>query len=192
MNAISSTTPALPTTPVPTPASVDASTGGGDGGGDLLAAMNPAMDAAFAVGRPTNASSAATILGTSGAYIDGAKATLVRLDQGIERRERELAELRITDPEAAKGKAEQLDLLKRLRDRIQLSIERVSATLTGGSESASESRRENDRASDDARERREQLALLEQRRALLTPAVVQPNLDVDPSRAARTYASGPA
>jgi hypothetical protein len=191
MNAISSTAPALPTTPVPTPASVDAAPKG-DGGGDLLAAMNPAMDAAFAVGRPTNASGAAAILGTSGAYIDGAKATLVRLDEGIERRERELAELRISDPEAATGKAEQLDLLKRLRDRIQLSIERVSATLAGGSESATESKREHERASEQARDKREQLALLEQRRMLLEPAVVQPASDVDPSLAARTYASGPA
>jgi hypothetical protein len=130
MNAIAaSASSSTSLTAPPAPSTDDASSAQG---GDLLAAMNPAMDAAFAVGRPMDKQGAAAILATTGAYIAGANATIDKLDQGIERREKELAQLRISDPDAAADKEASLELLKKLRDRIQLSIERVSATAAGG------------------------------------------------------------
>lgn len=100
-------------------------------GGDLLAAMNPAMDAAFAVGRPHDMRGAAAILGTTGAYVNGANATIARIDEGLELRRTQLEQLRMTDPDAARRMAQQIDMLERLRDRIRLSIERVTETLAG-------------------------------------------------------------
>ena len=130
--------PTLPAAPItaPTPASTTTTSddSAGSGGGDLLSAMNPAMDAAFAIGRPTDASGAAGILATTGSYIKGANATIDKLDTGIERRQKQLADLQVSDPEAAQHMQTQIDLLQRLRDRIQLSIERVSETIAGSSD----------------------------------------------------------
>lgn len=154
MNAISgmNAAAAMPTLPT-----TSTSTGTSHGGDDLLADMNPAMDAAFAVGRPTDASGAAGILATTGSYIKGASATIDKLDAGLERRRKQLTDLQVTDPEAAQRMQTQIDLLERLRDRIQLSIERVSETIAGrgGDDDAPHSKR------------REELELLEQRRLLL-------------------------
>ena len=177
----------------PAPASTDAASSGQDGG-DLLAAMNPAMDAAFAVGRPMDSKGAAAILATTGAYIAGANATIDKLSEGIERREKELAQLRISDPEAASDKEAALEMLKQLRDRIQLSIERVSKSAAG--DTSGDDAAEDDLAieastarSIEERERlrREQAELLEQRRLLLAPTtVVAPT---DSSTVAGTYAA---
>lgn len=189
-SASSSATQPLPAPPAS--ASTDASSG--QGGGDLLAAMNPAMDAAFAVGRPTDSKGAAAILATSGAYIAGAHATIDKLAEGIERREKELAQLRISDPEAASDKEAALEMLKKLRDRIELSIERVTRSSTGDTSG-------DDAAEDDLaiatstarsveerdRLRREQAELLEQRRLLLAPTTVVAH--TDSSAVAGTYAA---
>ena len=189
--------PAVATTPAAT--TTPATTGQP---GDMLAGMRPAMDTAFAVGRPTDATGAATILGTGGSYLQGASSTLAKLDEGIAKREKELAQLRITDPGAAQDKQAQLDMLQRLRDRIQLSIERVSDILAGkdrddiggpeaasGDDAGGASRRGRAREDDDAR-RREDLELLEQRRQLLapTPQVATPAA-ADATTTAQTYAA---
>lgn len=161
------------------------------GGGDLLAAMNPAMDAAFAVGRPTDAGGAAAILGTTGAYIEGATATLARLDEGIEQRQRTLSRLELADPEAAAKLRTQLDLLQRLRDRIQLSIERVSETIAGVDEPDDPA---GGGSGDGARLRRrqEELELLERRRELLGTGSIAATSVVDTSMVAGTYGAGRA
>lgn len=166
--------------------------------GDVLAAMRPAMDTAFAVGRPTDAAGAATILGTGGSYLQGATATLGKLDEGIAKRTQELERLRLSDPEAAQDKQTQLDLLQRLRDRIQLSIERVSDILAGkdrddiGGPDPDDAGTKGGRSRDEEEaRRREQLDLLERRRQLLAP--VTPTTDVAsaaPQAAASTYAAG--
>jgi hypothetical protein len=167
--------------------------------GDMLAAMRPAMDTAFAVGRPTDAAGAATILGTGGSYVQGATATLGKLDEGIAKRTKELEQLRLTDPDAAKEKQGQLDMLQRLRDRIQLSIERVSDILAGKdrddiggpdpAEGSGDAKRRRSRDDDEAR-RREQLDMLEQRRQLLAPVTPATNVAAaDPAAAANTYAA---
>lgn len=170
--------------------------------GDMLAAMRPAMDTAFQVGRPTDAAGAATILGTGGSYLQGATATLGKLDEGIARRTKELEHLRLSDPDAAKDKQGQLDLLQRLRDRIQLSIERVSDILAGtdrddvggpdeaaGDGDAAHRRRRDSRDAD-AATRREQLDMLERRRQLLAPVTpATPVEAADSTAAAHTYAA---
>lgn len=154
--------------------------------GDALAAMRPAMDAAFAVGRPTDASGAAAILGTGASYLHGASATLARLDEGIGRRNREIEQLRISDPGAAQDKQGQLDMLQRLRDRIQLSIERVSDILAG---------RDRDDVGgphprDPNARRLEHLELLEERRRLLAPAAAAAVTAAGAENVAGAYSSG--
>lgn len=179
MNAIPARNSAANAAPLPAaPAqdSVDASTDAA-ASGDALAAMRPAMDQAFAVGRPTDAAGAATILGAGGSYLQGASATLGKLDEGIAKRTKEIEQLRFTDPTAAQDKQGQLDMLQRLRDRIQLSIERVSDILAGkdrddiggGDDEPARSRRNGPRHDAEAK-RREDLELLEQRRQLLAPS----------------------
>lgn len=196
MNAIAASSSSSATRPLPAPpaaASTDASSN--QDGGDLLAAMNPAMDAAFAVGRPTDSTGAAAILATTGAYIAGANATIDKLSEGIERREKELAQLRISDPEAAADKEAALEMLTKLRDRIQLSIERVSKSAAGdtsGDDAAEDAlaiERSTARSTDERdRLRREQAELLEQRRLLLAPTTVVDN-HADSSTVAGTYAA---
>jgi hypothetical protein len=176
------------TAPTSTPA---ASTGHpSSGGGDLLAAMRPAMDTASRIGTPTSAEGAASVLATGGSYLQGATSTLAKLDEGIARRRAQLERIRTTDPEAAKDQQQQLDLLQRLRDRIQLSIERVSDILAG--------KDRDDIGHDDAspaattaprRTRDEDLELLEQRRRLLAPQVDMTAASVDPTVAAGAYAA---
>lgn len=195
--------PGLTAQPLPMPpgaSTTDAATGAPRDSGDLLAAMNPAMDAAFAVGRPTNAQGAAAILATTGAYIAGANATIDKLDQGIARREKELEQLRLSDPDAAAKKEAELELLRKLRDRIQLSIERVSRTAAGDDvegdderldevESPAQARRRREHDIDERlRVRREELELLEQRRALLAPSTLDPGT-MDSGSVASTYAA---
>jgi hypothetical protein len=185
--------PAVATNPVAS-SSQDTST---QTGGDMLAAMRPAMDTAFAVGRPTDAAGASTILGTGGSYLQGATSTLSKLDQGIDKRRKELDQLRLSDPDAAKDKEAQLDMLQRLRDRIQLSIERVSDILAGKDrddiggpdpEPRTGSRARGRARGDDAEtKRREELELLEQRRQLLAPPVEQTQAASD--AVASAYAS---
>jgi hypothetical protein len=194
-SASSSSTQPLPA--LPAPASADAASSGQ--GGDLLAAMNPAMDAAFAVGRPTNASGAAAILATTGAYIAGANATIDKLDEGIQRRERELDQLRLSDPNAATKKEGELELLKKLRDRIQLSIERVTRTAAGEDadevpagddvEAILDAKAEERTLEDRDRRRREEVELLEQRRLLLAPTTIDAAATMDSSHVAHAYAS---
>lgn len=191
MNAIPSSSPA-PVAPLPAMTRATDSTGAA--GGDMLAAMRPAMDTAFQVGRPVDARGAAAVLGTGGSYVQGASATLVKLDEGIARRRQEIAELRLSDPDAAKDRQGQLEMLERLRDRIQLSIERVSDILAGkdrddigGPEpDITKGRR-------DARSRRERdaqdLELLEQRRQLLAPKGADAVGSADTALVVGTYAS---
>ena len=95
----------------------------------MLAAMQPAMDTAQAIGAPVTRADAAGILATGAPYLEGAARTVGALDKAITRREAEVEQLRLTDPEAAAAKAGKLDLMQQLRDRIQLSIERVSEIL---------------------------------------------------------------
>jgi hypothetical protein len=191
MHALSGTNVAagMPTLPAATSAAPAASTTHDTTGGeDLLAAMNPAMDAAFAVGRPTDASGAAGILATTGSYIKGANATIDKLDQGIERRHKQLADLQLTDPEAAQKMQTQIDLLQRLRDRIQLSIERVTETIAGTGDDApgvTDKDREDQKLS-----RREELELLEQRRLILTGAPGAQLAAANVSMVADTYGAG--
>ncbi|MCW2926510.1 MAG: hypothetical protein JWM86_478, partial [Thermoleophilia bacterium] len=45
---------------------------------DMLSDMRPAMDDAFAVGRPTDAQGAAAVLATGSSYVQGASSTLAR------------------------------------------------------------------------------------------------------------------
>jgi hypothetical protein len=171
--------------PVPAPAAVAPSSEDSSGSGDMLAAMRPAMDAAFAVGKPTNASGAAAILATTGDYVRGAQATMAKVGEGIERRKEQIAALQGTDPDRAAKLQEQVDLLEKLRDRIQLSIERVMGTT------------DSDDPDDDLqaqakrkrRERDDELAVLARRHELLGSQVqsmlVQP---ADASMVAATYA----
>lgn len=176
---------AVPMPGISTSSTADPTQGGG---GDLLAAMNPAMDAALAVGRPMDAGGAAAILGTTGAYIEGATATLARLDEGIEQRQRTLARLELADPEAAAKLRTQLDLLQRLRDRIQLSIERVSETVAGVDGAGAP------RGDSEARvhRRHEELELLERRRELLGASVVAATQPTDASMVAGAYGAARA
>ncbi|MEO6867485.1 MAG: hypothetical protein ABI200_05645 [Gaiellales bacterium] len=145
------------------------------GGGDALAAMRPAMDAAFAVGAPATSRDAASVLATGGSYISGATRTLDRLDKGIETKQAKIEQLRASDPKAAEQEQGQLDMLERLRDRIQLSIERVGDILAGkdrddiGSDGADAGPSKASTSRED--ERREQLKSLEQRRQLLAPSI---------------------
>ena len=187
MSTGTSTTPALPVTPIqPVSSSTDAASG------DLLAAMNPAMDAAFRIGRPTDQSGAAAILATTGSYIAGATATLDRLDEGIRRRTMELGQLQLSDPKAAERATRDLDLLQRLRDRIELSIERVTETSLGSDEAPADgqpSRRELDER---AQRKREELELLEQRRLMLAPTGVGDAAHLDSTSVAEVYGAGTA
>ncbi len=185
MNSIASSANASATQQLPAPRANDSTDAASSGqGGDLLAAMNPAMDAAFAVGRPTDRQGAAAILATTGAYIAGANATIDKLDEGIRRREHELEQLRISDPDAAADKAGQLDLLRKLRDRIQLSIERVSRTAVGEDDGDAD----NDDLDAQATKRREELELLEQRRVLLAGSATG-MMPTDSSIVASTYSA---
>lgn len=194
MNAISTTGTTLPIAPT-TADGIDSGVTPA-GGGDLLAAMNPAMNAAFAIGRPLDSRGAAAILGTAGAYISGAQATLAKLDDGIAGRERRLAELRHVDPAAATKLEAELELLRRLRDRIELSIERVSETLAGDTEDPEEQAARERRVEERAQDRIDQLEALERRRQLLAPHV-DSTIPAAPALVASTYgqlreASAPA
>ena len=187
MHSIAASSPANTATSLPTPPT-GSTNATAPTGGDLLAAMNPAMDAAFAVGRPTDSGGAAAILATTGAYVAGAQATIGNLDEGIRRREHELEQLRLSDPDAAAKKSQDLDMLRALRDRIQLSIERVTRTAAGGDDDAAKVDGLDDAAATKARRRREEDdELLEQRRRLLAPT----SIDVAPGahQVARAYAS---
>lgn len=140
------------------------------GSHDLLADMRPAMDGAFAVGRPTDADGASAVLATGSSYLQGASSTLGKLDEGIARKTKQLEVLRGSDPSAAQEQERQLEMLQKLRDRVQLSIERVSDILSGkerddigGPEATGGGTSREQRRLDD-------LELLEQRRRLLTPS----------------------
>jgi len=168
--------------------------------------MDSAMTSAFAIGRPTDHASATAVLGTGSGYVRGAASTVAKMDEGITRREEALAKLDPNDPTASKER-EQLDLLHRLRDRINLSMERVSDILagkdrddidgveeTGGagdgsSTSTTKRRRLDDVRAAEARELRErdELDLLERRRALLASSIVPTTTDA--TRVAGVYAS---
>lgn len=158
-----------------------AAAAGNDGtGGDALSAMRPAMNTAAAVGQPTNAAGAGSILATGTSYLSGAAATIGRIDDGIAKRTRALAGLAANGAsvEALKAAGDQIDMLQRLRDRIQLSIERVSDIMAGkdrddvggpdGDDAADGRRRDEERlAADSARRRAEEHAQLEQRLQVL-------------------------
>ena len=132
------------------------------------------------------------MLATGGSYLQGATATLAKLDEGIARRERQDPS---ADPATAANDAEQLELLHKLRDRIQLSIERVSDILSGGGGDTKvddvakdPSVRDADEA---ARRRREELELLEERRRLLEPSSVEA-LAAPSDAVAQAYSSASA
>lgn len=146
---------------------------------DLLSAMNPAIDAALAVGRPHDLSGAQAILGTAGAYIQGAHATISKLGEGIAKRRESLKQLQLSDPKAAEHMQTQIDLLQRLQERIELSIERVSKTMSSLDTSSKQSERS----------RKEQLALDEQRRLFLVPNNSQQAQGSDVDYATRAYSA---
>ncbi|MCW2950561.1 MAG: hypothetical protein JWN41_1574 [Thermoleophilia bacterium] len=100
-------------------------------GPDLLAPMRSSLNTISAVGTPTTQGDAATVLGQGTNYLQGAHETVAKLDVSIERRTKALAELSVSDPAGAQRERDQLDLLNRLRERIEQSIERVGAILTG-------------------------------------------------------------
>ncbi|MCW2923599.1 MAG: hypothetical protein JWM98_1003 [Thermoleophilia bacterium] len=199
MNSIPSNSAAVPAlrslaAPAAAPAASAAApntTAAPSGDGDALAAMRPAMDAANAIGRPVDAAGAAGVLATTGSYIRGATSTLAKLDDGIRRREDELPRLRATDPAAAAKSEEQLELLHRLRDRIQLSIERVSRTIAGSDDDvAAPGRSGDDLAARTRARKREDLELLEQRRRLLAPEIVAAPSAPATHAVATAYAAG--
>lgn len=117
--APSHTTPASPDTAAPDAVGAAAPS-------DSPPTLDPSL-----LGAPMDAATAGAVLATGGSYLQGAQATLARLDDGIEKRSRELENLQHLDPAEAIRKREQLDLLQRLRDRIQLSVERVTDILAG-------------------------------------------------------------
>lgn len=161
---------------------------------DLLGDMRPALGTAFAVGRPTDAAGAATVLATGASYLHGAAGTIARLDEGIRRRQLGLEQ--ISDPTAAAKEREQLDLLQRLRDRIQLSMERVGDILAGKDRDdigtpddvgPAATARNDDH--DRARRRRDEADLLDQRRQLLAPSITPAAAPgASPDRVAGAYA----
>jgi hypothetical protein len=170
------------------------STGSAPGGGDLLAAMRPAMDTAARIGTPTNAEGAASVLATGSSYLQGASSTLAKLDDGIARRRAQLERIRATDPEAAKDQQQQLDLLQRLRDRIQLSIERVSDILAGKDRDDIGGPEDTDphpRAHAKGHEQ-DDADLLERRRQLLAPGADHFQTPATPDAVAGAYASASA
>lgn len=188
MNSIASSSTFAFAAPLPAAPARDSATDLG-AAGDALAAMRPAMNAASAVGRPTDAAGASAVLATGGSYLQGATATLGKLDEGIAKRRRELDRLTLSDPDQARAKQEQLDLLQRLRDRIQLSIERVTDILAGtdrddiGAPEAAA-------ATPPRRTRDEDLALLQQRREMLAPVALGQLAPAASTTVASTYANG--
>ena len=200
MNAVTPTSNVTALTP--------ATSGSSAPSGDALALMRPSMDAAFTIGRPTDAAGAAGILAAGATYVQGAAATVMKLDEGIEQRTKLIERLQQTDPQAAKEQQGQLELLEKLRDRIQLSIDRVSDTLAGrdrddiGTESDDTKRahrvdQDADRAKRDAlkddaeqsRRKREELLMLEERRRVLAPANLDAISTMSTDRVASTYSS---
>jgi hypothetical protein len=138
--------------------------------------MGAAMDTAFAAGTPTDAASANEIVSTAPAYLSGASGMLGRLEEGIRIRTQALPGLERTDPAAAKSSREQIDLLERLQARVQLSMERISDILAGkdradiGSDAGGIDISDLGTRGSVAATKDEQLALLEQRRAMLAPS----------------------
>lgn len=160
-------------------------------GGDLLGAMRPAMDRAFAIGAPTTAGAAAGVLATGASYLNGAQSTLNRLDEGIARRRSELDAIGTMDPKLHSDKLEQLDLLQRLRDRIQLSIERVSDILAGRDRDdigTDDDAGASHRPASKQRRRQEQLDELEQRRQLLATQQLDATATASSQAVANAYA----
>ncbi len=162
---------------------------------DLLASMQPAMNTAFEVGVPTNADGASAILATSGDYIRGAQATMSKVEDGIEQRRTELETVQASNPKRAAELQQQIDLLERLRDRIQLSIERVTKNMSGHPDDASDDG-DDEAALARARQRRleqkraEEHELLQRRHDLLSGAVHDSLIaPVDSTNVAATYAS---
>ncbi|MCB0879205.1 MAG: hypothetical protein KDC46_09525 [Thermoleophilia bacterium] len=160
--------------------------------GDLLSAMQPAMDAAFAVGRPTDQRGAQAILATTGAYVDGANQTMQRIDKGIEQKLQQLETLQGSDPDAAAKLDRDIKLLQRLRDRIQLSIERVLDPLGEHDDDDVVARRSEKKADEKLRRRHEELELLEQRRALLGGSTAAALAPVDTTMVAGAYGAASA
>jgi hypothetical protein len=140
--------------------------------------MGAAMDTALTTD-PTSGDGAAQVLDAGGDYLAGATGMLDRIGDGIQRRVDALGKLDATDPAAAAKQREQIDLLQRLQERVRTSIERIGDILAGrdrrdvGSDAGGiditdlGSRADTDRESV-KRTREEDLALLEQRRQLLT------------------------
>lgn len=102
-------------------------------GTDALAAMRGDMNAAQAHGGLQSAGDAASVLGTGSSYVRNAEATVAKLDTALERRAERLASMQQSGASSSAIDAErnQLDLLQRLRDRIQLSAERIRDIISG-------------------------------------------------------------
>jgi hypothetical protein len=133
-------------------------------GSDLLGSMRSSMNTIAAVGTPTTSTGAGQVLGQGSSYLQGAHETVAKLDQNIERRTKALTELEHSDPAAAKTEREQLDLLDRLRARIEQSIQRVGDILSGNTP-------EGQQAKSKTQQQAEELDQLEARRRLLSQSV---------------------
>ena len=151
---------------------------------DLLGSMRGSMNAIAAVGTPTDATSAGQVLGQGAGYLQGAHETIAKIDQSIERRTKALGELQQSDPAAAKADLEQLDLLNRLRTRIEQSIQRVGEILSGDTPEGQANTSKLQQQADD-------LDQLEARRRLLAGSLTF-DTPVAPTQVASTYAAGRA
>lgn len=97
---------------------------------DYLGSMRSSMNAVEAIGQPTSVAAANDVLDQGNNYLRGAQQTLEGLDNQIETRRERLSSM---DPSSSAAAAEQnqLELLRMLQERIQLSMERVSDILAG-------------------------------------------------------------
>lgn len=152
--------------------------------GSDLAPMRTSLNTITSMGAPQTAAAAGQVLGQGAGYLQGAQQTMAKLDESIERRTKAIGELEATNPGAATKDREQLDLLQRLRDRINLSIERVTAIL-------SDKDPESVKNDAHAQQQLDDLERLEQRRRLLASEVsfTQP---MAATQVASAYAQGAA
>ncbi|MCW2973847.1 MAG: hypothetical protein JWN72_2120 [Thermoleophilia bacterium] len=153
-------------------------------GSDLLGPMRGSMNSIAAAGAPTNDTGASRVLSNGAGYLQGAHETIAKIDQSIERRTKALTELQQSDPAAAQADLEQLDLLNRLRTRIEQSIQRVGEILGGDTPDGQANKTK-------LQQQAEDLDQLEARRRLLAGSLTFDS-PVAATQVASTYAAGRA
>ena len=151
---------------------------------DMLTLMRPALSGiSTAAQSPTSGSADVNSLGSN--YLQGATETVSKLDENIARRTKALAGLDPSDVGGVKQEREQLDLLERLRTRIQESINRVGDIMAGRTPEAMELKER-------TRQQLQDLDELEARRRQLAQQVTfsSPVAAPAPSQVASAYAAG--